>query len=88
MVDEIKTTGGKAVANYDNVVCGDKIIQTAINTYGRIGVLINNAGILRDIGFKNMKDVDLDLITDVHITGPYNVRRLLGRISGDKNMIE
>ena len=71
MVDEIKIVGGKAVVNYDNVVHGDKIIQAAIDTYGRIDVLVNNVGILRDISFKNMKDIDWDLIIDVHITGPY-----------------
>lgn len=75
MVEEIKAAGGKAVANYDNVVNGDKIIQTAIDAFGRIDVLINNAGILRDISFKNMKDADWDLITDVHITGPYKTTR-------------
>ena len=74
-MEEIKAAGGKAVANYDNVVNGDRIIQTAINAYGRIDVLINNAGILRDISFKNMKDSDWDLITDVHITGPYKCTR-------------
>ncbi|OQU96573.1 MaoC like domain-containing protein [Cladophialophora immunda] len=72
---EIEAAGGRAVANYDSVVNGDKIIQTAINSFGRIDVLINNAGILRDISFKNMTDTDWDLITDVHITGPYKTTR-------------
>jgi multifunctional beta-oxidation protein len=74
-VDEIKAAGGKAVANYDNVINGEKIIQAAINAFGRIDVLINNAGILRDISFKNMTDTDWDLITAVHITGPYKTTR-------------
>jgi multifunctional beta-oxidation protein len=75
VVNEIKSLGKKAVANYDNVLNGDRIIQTAIDTFGRIDVLINNAGILRDISFRNMKDTDWDLITDVHITGPYKCTR-------------
>jgi len=52
---------------------GEAIIETAIKTFGRIDVLINNAGILRDISFKNMKDQDWDLIMQVHITGAYKV---------------
>ncbi|KAF9888875.1 hypothetical protein FE257_008245 [Aspergillus nanangensis] len=75
VVDEIRAAGGKAVANYDNVVNGDAIIKTAIDAFGRIDILINNAGILRDISFKNMKDQDWDLITDVHTTGPYKCAR-------------
>lgn len=75
VVDEIKAAGGKAVANYDSVEHGDKIIQTAIDAFGRIDVLINNAGILRDVSFKNMKDSDWDLITAVHIKGAYKCAR-------------
>ncbi|CZR62534.1 probable multifunctional beta-oxidation protein [Phialocephala subalpina] len=75
VVDEIKAAGGKAVANYDSVTNGDKIIQTAIDNYGRIDILLNNAGILRDISFKNMKDQDWDLIIDVHVKGSYKCAR-------------
>ncbi|KAH0544303.1 bifunctional hydroxyacyl-CoA dehydrogenase/enoyl-CoA hydratase fox2 [Glutinoglossum americanum] len=71
VVDEIRAAGGKAVANYDSVEFGEKIIETAIREFGRIDVLINNAGILRDISFKNMRDEDWDLIIKVHVTGPY-----------------
>ncbi|KAH8774817.1 multifunctional beta-oxidation protein-like protein [Hyaloscypha finlandica] len=75
VVDEIKAAGGKAVANYDSVTDGEKIIETAIKNYGRIDVLINNAGILRDISFKNMKDQDWDLIMAVHVKGSYKCAR-------------
>ncbi|KAK0388549.1 hypothetical protein NLU13_4792 [Sarocladium strictum] len=75
VVDEIKAAGGKAVANYDSVENGDKIIDTAIKAFGRIDVLINNAGILRDISFKNMKDEDWDLINRVHVKGAYKCAR-------------
>lgn len=75
VVEEIKAAGGKAVANYDSVEDGDKIIDTAIKAFGRIDVLINNAGILRDISFKNMKDADWDLIMKVHVRGAYKCAR-------------
>ncbi|KAK0701656.1 hypothetical protein B0T26DRAFT_734163 [Lasiosphaeria miniovina] len=75
VVDEIKTAGGKAVANYNSVEDGDKIIETAIKSFGRIDILINNAGILRDVSFKNMKDADWDLIFKVHVQGSYKCAR-------------
>jgi multifunctional beta-oxidation protein len=71
VVDEIKAAGGKAIANYDSVENGERIIETAIQNFGRIDVLLNNAGILRDISFKNMKDEDWDLIIKVHVKGSY-----------------
>lgn len=71
VVAEIIAAGGKAVANYDSVEDGARIIQTAIDTFGRIDVLINNAGILRDVSFKNMTDKDWDLIMAVHVRGTY-----------------
>ncbi|KAH9222109.1 multifunctional beta-oxidation protein-like protein [Leptodontidium sp. 2 PMI_412] len=75
VVEEIKAAGGKAVANYDSVENGDKIIETAIKSYGRIDILINNAGILRDISFKNITDKDWDLIIAVHVRGSYKCAR-------------
>lgn len=71
VVDEIKAAGGKAVANYDSVENGAAVIDTAIKAFGRIDILINNAGILRDVSFKNMKDQDWDLIQKVHVRGAY-----------------
>lgn len=75
VVNEIKQAGGKAVANYDDVMNGESIIKTAIDNFGRIDVLINNAGILRDISFKNMKDEDWDLIMKVHVIGAFRCAR-------------
>lgn len=72
VVDEIKKLGGEAVANYNSVEDGDKVIETAINTFGRIDVLINNAGILRDVGFKKMKKIDWDLIMKIHLNGTFS----------------
>lgn len=75
VVKEIQAAGGTAAANYDDVVNGDRIIQTAIDNYGRVDVLINNAGILRDITIKNMKDEDFDKIIAVHLTGTFKCSR-------------
>lgn len=73
VVNEIRAAGGKAVANYDSVENGEKIIETAIKEFGRIDILLNNAGILRDVSFKNMSDDDWDLIIKVHVKGAYRV---------------
>ena len=73
VVDEIRTAGGKAVANYDSVENGEQIIETAIKAFGRIDILLNNAGILRDVSFKNMTDDDWDLVIKVHVKGAYKV---------------
>ncbi|KAI9800835.1 MAG: bifunctional hydroxyacyl-CoA dehydrogenase/enoyl-CoA hydratase fox2 [Sarcosagium campestre] len=75
VVDEIKAAGGKAVANYDSVENGERIIETAIKEFGRIDILINNAGILRDVSFKNMTDADWDLIIKVHVKGAFKCAR-------------
>jgi 3-hydroxyacyl-CoA dehydrogenase/3a,7a,12a-trihydroxy-5b-cholest-24-enoyl-CoA hydratase len=71
VVEEIKAKGGEAVANYNSVEDGEKIIETAINAFGKVDILINNAGILRDVSFAKMTDQDWDLITAVHLRGAY-----------------
>ncbi|XP_076244518.1 peroxisomal multifunctional enzyme type 2 [Calliopsis andreniformis] len=71
VVEEIKRNGGKAVANYNSVLDGAKIVQTAINAFGRVDVVVNNAGILRDKSFAKMSDTDWDLIQDVHLKGAF-----------------
>jgi len=73
VVDEIKAAGGEAAANYDSVVDGEKIVQTAMDNFGRIDIVINNAGILRDSSFAKMSEADWDLIYQVHVKGAYKV---------------
>ncbi|MCA9638129.1 MAG: SDR family NAD(P)-dependent oxidoreductase, partial [Myxococcales bacterium] len=65
--------GGEAVANYNSVTDGDKIVQTAIDAFGRVDIIVNNAGILRDTSFQKMSDSDWDLIYQVHVLGAYKV---------------
>lgn len=69
VVDEIKAAGGEAVANTDSVENGKHIVATAMDTYGRVDVVVNNAGILRDASFAKMTEEDWDLIYRVHLLG-------------------
>jgi multifunctional beta-oxidation protein len=71
VVEQITKAGGEAIANFNSNLEGDKIIKQAIDKWGRIDILINNAGILRDKSFKSMSDQEWDAITAVHITGSY-----------------
>ncbi|XP_071397449.1 peroxisomal multifunctional enzyme type 2 isoform X2 [Centroberyx affinis] len=75
VVEEIRAKGGKAVANYDSVEDGEKLIQTALDTFGRIDIVVNNAGILRDRSFARTSDLDWDLIHRVHLRGSFMVTR-------------
>lgn len=75
VVAEIKAAGGEAVANYDNVATeegGSKIIQTAVDNFGKIDILINNAGILRDRMVFNMAFEEWDTVIKVHLYGTFN----------------
>ena len=78
VVDEIKAAGGQAVANTDSVAEWDsanRIIKTAIDAYGRIDGVINNAGILRDRFFFNMSIEEWKLVIDVHLNGAFYMSR-------------
>lgn len=75
---EIKDLGGVALANYDNVATaegGENIVQTALDAFGRVDILINNAGILRDRSFLKMTPGDWQAVLDVHLNGAYFVTR-------------
>ena len=75
VVAEIKAADGDAVANPDSVTDGEKIIQCAMDNFGRIDVVINNAGILRDKSFHKVSDEDRDLVYQVHLQGAFKVSR-------------
>jgi NAD(P)-dependent dehydrogenase (short-subunit alcohol dehydrogenase family) len=88
VVDEIKAVGGEAVANYDSVATpegGKGIIQTALDTFGRIDIVINNAGILRDAAFKNMTPELLEPVIDVHLKGAFYVTQAAWQHMRDQN---
>lgn len=75
VVDEIRSKGGKAVANYDSVENGESIVNTAMKAFGRVDIILNNAGILRDRSFSKMSDADWDLLQTVHVKGSYKVTK-------------
>ncbi|MGQ0616471.1 MAG: SDR family NAD(P)-dependent oxidoreductase [Acidimicrobiia bacterium] len=76
VVDEIASAGGEAVPNYDSVATpagGAAVVQAALDAFGRVDVIVNNAGILRDASFKNMTPEQLDPVIDVHLRGAFFV---------------
>jgi NAD(P)-dependent dehydrogenase (short-subunit alcohol dehydrogenase family) len=78
VVDEITKLGGIAVANHDSVATaagGESIVNAAIDAFGRVDILINNAGILRDKAFHKMDEAYIDAVVDVHLKGALFVSR-------------
>jgi NAD(P)-dependent dehydrogenase (short-subunit alcohol dehydrogenase family) len=78
VVAEIKAAGGQAAANADSVADpagAERIVKTAVDTFGRIDGVVNNAGILRDAIFHKMSFNDFKAVIDVHLMGTFNVSK-------------
>ncbi len=90
VVKEIAEAGGTAVSNYDSVATpggGESIIQTALDNFGQVDVVVNNAGILRDKSFAKLSPTELEIVLDVHLKGAFFVsqpafRAMKGRSYG------
>src|ERR1043165_2486905 len=75
---EIEDLGGVAVADTNSVATpegGEAIVKTALDAFGKVDIVINNAGILRDKTFHNMTPDLLDPVIDVHLKGAFNVTK-------------
>ena len=78
VVDEIRAAGGEAVACLESVAqwaSAGRIVQCALDTFGRVDAVVNNAGILRDVIFHRMEESDWDAVVDVMLKGSFNVAR-------------
>ncbi|MBS1837855.1 MAG: SDR family NAD(P)-dependent oxidoreductase, partial [Actinobacteria bacterium] len=87
VVDEITAAGGEAVANHDSVATaegGQAIVDAAVEAFGTVDVVINNAGILRDKTFHNMTPELLEPVIQVHLLGAFYVTQPAWRIMRDK----
>ncbi|WP_375739370.1 SDR family NAD(P)-dependent oxidoreductase [Pseudomonas boanensis] len=84
VVAEIRALGGEAVADYNSVTEGEKIVATALEAFGTVDILINNAGVLRDSSFHKMTEEQWDLIQDVHVKGAFRLTHAVWPIMRDK----
>jgi NAD(P)-dependent dehydrogenase (short-subunit alcohol dehydrogenase family) len=88
VVKEITEAGGKAVANYDSVSTpegGEAIVKTAVDNFGKVDIVINNAGILRDKSFVKLTPEELGLVLDVHLKGAFYVSQPAFRVMKENN---
>lgn len=88
VVEEIISAGGKAVANYDSVASikgGANIIKTAVDTFGKVDILINNAGILRDNSLLKITEDDWDSVLSVHLKGTFCVSQAAFAVMKENN---
>jgi NAD(P)-dependent dehydrogenase (short-subunit alcohol dehydrogenase family) len=87
VVKEILERGGEAVANHDTVATpegGEAIIKTALDAFGTIDIVVNNAGILRDKSFTKITPPDFDALIDVHLRGAFHVSQPAFKVMKEK----
>jgi NAD(P)-dependent dehydrogenase (short-subunit alcohol dehydrogenase family) len=87
VVQAIRDEGGEAVASYDSVAfrgVGESVIETALEAFGTVDILINNAGNLRDRSFANLTVDELDAVVDVHLLGAFHVTQPAFRVMKEK----
>jgi NAD(P)-dependent dehydrogenase (short-subunit alcohol dehydrogenase family) len=88
VVAEIKAAGGEAVADahgVDTLEGGQAIVKTAVDAFGKVDILINNAGILRDKSFMKMEEEDWDKIMAVHVKGAFDVTKAAFPVMRENN---
>jgi NAD(P)-dependent dehydrogenase (short-subunit alcohol dehydrogenase family) len=88
VVDEITAKGGQAVPNFDSVSTpegGENIVKTAVAEFGKVDVVINNAGFLRDKSFTKLEWADLDAVIDVHLKGAFYVSQPAFKVMKENN---
>jgi len=88
VVDEIKAKGGEAIANFDSVAepaTANNIIKTALDKYGRLDGVVNNAGILRDSIFHKMSVADFEIVIKVHLMGSFYMSHAAARLFREQN---
>ena len=88
VVDEIRAAGGEAIANGASVTdfeAVQKMVQQAMDTWGRVDILVNNAGILRDKSFGKMDLADFKLVMDVHVMGAVHCTKAVWPIMQAQN---
>ncbi len=87
VVSDIREMGGHAVASGDTVATpdgGERIVRTALDAFGTVDILINNAGIIRDRSFGKMFPSDWEMVVDVHLNGAFNVTRPAFQVMKEK----
>ena len=88
VVEEIKAAGGEAMANGASVTDKDQVngmIKDVLDVYGRIDILINNAGILRDKSFAKVEDEDFRMVLEVHLMGSVNCTKAVWETMKEQN---
>jgi NAD(P)-dependent dehydrogenase (short-subunit alcohol dehydrogenase family) len=88
VVKEIEEAGGTAVANYDSVATpegGAGVVQTALDNFGKVDIVVNNAGILRDKSFVKLEPQNLEAVIDVHLKGAFFVSQPAFRSMKENN---